>query len=108
VFDLNWKAFILGLGSGLAGGIAATYLLEKGNDRSISPEKILEGVKTSFKEQGPILGSWIHMETEPYEKNQIEYRVYKGGISKNADNQSKQFEFIADAATGKILSISQI
>lgn len=106
---MNWKSFLLGLGSGLVGGMTAYYFLEKGNNtRTISPEKILDGVKSTFKEQGPILGSWIHMEVEPYVKDKIQYRVYKGGISKNSDNTTKQFEFIADAITGTILSINPL
>ncbi|WP_041580657.1 PepSY domain-containing protein [Bacillus sp. 1NLA3E] len=105
---MNWKSFLMGVGSGLAGGITAYYLFQKGHTQTVTPEKVLEKIKTTFKEQGPILGSWIHMEAEPYVKDKIQYRVYKGGISKKVDDETKQFEFIADATTGTILSVQQL
>lgn len=103
VLYLNWKSFILGAALGAIGGYAAKeFLSQKTN---ISPEKILERVKSQFKQNGPISGSWIHMAEEPYEKQQIKYQVYKGGISKNSNGQTEQFEFIADAKTGTIIDI---
>lgn len=102
---LNWRSFLIGVGSGLAGGLLASYLVTKDQPKKISPEKILQQVKAAFKENGPILGSWIHMEAEPYEKNHLSYLVYKGGISKNNQDGPTQYEFIADATTGTILSI---
>ncbi len=105
---MNWKSFLMGVGSGLAGGITAYFLFQKGHTQTVSPEKVLEKIKSTFKEQGPILGSWIHMEAEPYVKDQIQYRVYKGGISKKVDEATKQFEFIADATTGTIISVYQL
>ncbi|NMD72732.1 hypothetical protein HHO41_21120 [Bacillus sp. DNRA2] len=105
---MNWKTFLIGVGSGLAGGIIASYLLTKDQQKKISPEKILQQVKSAFKEQGPILGSWIHMEAENYEKNNLSYLVYKGGISKNNQDRTVQYEFIADATTGTILSIQEL
>jgi len=45
------------------------------------------------------------MEAEPYDKNQMTYRVYKGGISQNTDGNIKQYEFIADAQTGTLLDL---
>lgn len=105
---MNWKSFLIGLSSGLIGGIAASYLVSKEYPTKVSPEKVLEQVKTKFKEQGPISGSWIHMEAVPYENNRLQYQVYKGGISQNKDEKAFQYEFIADALTGTILSVEQI
>ncbi|MDQ1001175.1 putative small secreted protein [Neobacillus niacini] len=45
------------------------------------------------------------MVTEPFEKHQINYQVYKGGISKSQNGINEQFEFIADASTGTLLDI---
>lgn len=73
-----------------------------------SPEKVLEKVKAAIKEQGPINGSWIHMKTEPFERDRVHYTVYRGGISKSVSGASEQYEFIADATTGTILSIQKI
>lgn len=105
---MNWKSFLIGLGSGLIGGIAASYLVSKEYPTKLSPEKVLEQVKAKFKEQGPISGSWIHMEAVPYEKNRLQYQVYKGGISQHKDEKALQYKFIADALTGTILSVEQI
>lgn len=103
---MNWKSFLIGVGSGIVGGFVAQKFL---NDLpKPSPEKVLEKVKAVFKEQGPISGSWIHMKAEPYERGQVHYQVYKGGISKTSSGVSEQYEFIADATTGTILSIQQI
>ena len=71
----------------------------------VSPEKVLENVKKQFNQNGPISGSWIHMVTEPFEKHQINYQVYKGGISKSQNGVNEQFEFIADASTGTLLDV---
>jgi predicted small secreted protein len=105
---LNWKSFLVGLSSGLVGGIVGSYLLSKETKKTVSPEKVLEGVKAAFKEHGPISGSWIHMEAEPYENNHLNYLVYKGGITKNNNDLTRQYEFVADASTGTILSLQEL
>lgn len=102
---MNWKSFILGVSIGLIGGYAVKEAIsQKGK---VSPERVLEHVKSEFKKEAAfnISGSWIHMEAEPYEKGRIHYQVYKGGISTNEDGTSKQYEFIVDAATGSILEV---
>lgn len=100
---MNWKSFILGAAVGLAGGYAFKEIMTQKSN--VSPDKVLELVKNKFKQQGAISGSWIHMETEPYEKGSIQYQVYKGGITKHKNGTNQQFEFIADAATGTILDV---
>jgi predicted small secreted protein len=100
---MNWKSFILGAAIGLIGGYAAKEIINL--KTNVSPEKVLDQVKKQFNQNGPISGSWIHMEAEPYEKQDIKYRVYKGGISKNNNGSNEQFEFIADAQTGTLLDV---
>jgi predicted small secreted protein len=100
---MNWKSFILGAAVGLIGGYAAKEIINL--KTNVSPEKVLDQVKKQFNQNGPISGSWIHMEAEPYEKQDIKYRVYKGGISKNNNGSNEQFEFIADAQTGTLLDV---
>jgi predicted small secreted protein len=102
---LNWKSFIIGLGSGLVGGFLATKMID--HYSTISPEKVLEKVKDVFKEQGPISGSWIHMKAERYVRDELDYQVFKGGITKLINGDTEQYEFIADATTGTILSIQK-
>lgn len=100
---MNWKSFILGAAVGLVSGYAVKEVISQ--KTYVSPEKVLENVKKQFKHNGTISGSWIHMEAEPYEKHQIHYQVYKGGISKNNNGVNEQFEFIADASTGTLLDL---
>jgi predicted small secreted protein len=103
---MNWKSFFLGAAVGIIGGFAAKEMVNC--KTPVSPEKVLEQVKKQFNQNGPISGSWIHMEAEPYEKQQINYRVYKGGISKNNNGTNEQFEFIADARTGTLLDVRNL
>lgn len=103
---MNWKTFILGVSAGLIGGYAAKGIIVK--KVNVSPEKVLEYVKNRFKQYGPIQGSWIHMEVQDYEKHPIQYRVYKGGISRIHNDKNEQFEFVADASTGTILEITKL
>ncbi|WML54370.1 PepSY domain-containing protein [Neobacillus sp. PS3-12] len=103
---MNWKPFMIGTAVGLIGGYAAKEMISKKVNRSA--EKVLDDVKNQFKQHGNISGSWIHMEAELYEKEQISYKVYKGGVSKHENGEQKQFEFIADASTGTIIDIYPI
>ena len=100
---MNWKSFILGAAVGAISGYAVKEIISQ--KTYVSPEKVLESVKKQFSENGPINGSWIHMVAEPFEKHQINYQVYKGGISKNQNGVTEQFEFIADAQTGTLLDV---
>lgn len=97
---MNWKSFIFGAAIGMVGTYTAREVLLH---KKISPEKVLEHVKEEFKKQGSINGSWIHIEIEPYKKENIHYHVYKGGISKNESGVNKQYEFIVDASSGTII-----
>jgi predicted small secreted protein len=100
---MEWKPFLLGAAVGLIGGYAANEIISK--KVNISPEKVLDHVKNQFKQQGQISGSWIQMEAVPFEKEQIRYKVYKGGVSKIQNGENKQYEFLADAGTGTIIDI---
>lgn len=103
---MNWKSFLLGLGTGIVTSIAVKELM---NDKVfVSPEKALANAKNLFKQSGPISGSWIHMKAEPYQKGDLTYKVYKGGISRTVNNQLEQFEFVADALTGTVIETTKI
>ncbi|WP_240374572.1 PepSY domain-containing protein [Bacillus piscicola] len=92
---------------GVAVGFLAGYTLKEytGNEQ-ISPEKALKTVKENIQGQIPINGSWIHMTTENYKKDNLEYNVYRGGISSTKDGDTKQMDFIVDAKTGTILELT--
>ncbi|MED4203033.1 PepSY domain-containing protein [Neobacillus mesonae] len=103
---MNWKSFIVGAAVGILSGYATREIILKKS--KVSPEKVLENVKKKFTQTGPITGSWIHMAAEPYEKHDIHYQVYKGGISKNIDGVNEQYEFTADASTGTLIDVQRL
>ncbi|MEH7414674.1 hypothetical protein V7266_05245 [Neobacillus drentensis] len=100
---MNWKSFFLGAAVGLVGGYVTKEILTQRTN--ISPERVLGSVKKHLQPKGPISGSWIHMEAEPYEKNQMTYHVYKGGISQQTNEAIQQYEFVADAQTGTLIDL---
>jgi predicted small secreted protein len=101
---MHWKTFILGVALGAISGYATNKYIS--TQSFVSAEKVLDHAKKLFKEQGPISGSWIHMKAENFDKNNLTYQVYKGGISRKSDSgEREQFEFIADAKTGTLLEI---
>ncbi len=100
---MGLRKFLLGI----AVGIAGTYIVKNLLPSScISSEHALKIVKNEIKKQGPIDGSWIHMEPETFVRNNITYQVYKGGISRTLENKPEQFEFVVNAENGTILDIN--
>lgn len=106
---MNWKAFLLGAAAGAAGAYAANAVISQKMD--VPAQKVLSHARGQFRLSGPVSGSWIHMEAVPFEKNGIQYRVYKGGITRTSpgiDGGGEQFEFVADATTGTILDVYRL
>lgn len=96
---------------GFATGVAATFVIKEMVDRNqklYPADEVLKQVKNSFKEEGPIDGSWIYMKTEPYTQHAITTDVYKGGITRHRDDELEQFEFMADAFTGAVVEVSKV
>lgn len=100
---MNTKSFLFGV---VAGAVAAA-LLQKPIANSIykQPETVLHKVKNIFKKEGPISGSWIEMKPHNYTKGPVIYAVYKGGITRDMNEYTEQWEFIADAKTGVIVDL---
>ncbi|MBM7660486.1 putative small secreted protein [Bacillus mesophilus] len=94
--------------AGVAVGILGTYAIQKFMPSYISSDQALKLVKQEFKKQGPIDGSWIHMEPETIERNNISYRVYKGGISRMSDHEPEQLEFLVNAENGTIIDVYKL
>ncbi|WP_059171437.1 PepSY domain-containing protein [Bacillus sp. FJAT-27445] len=106
---MNWKAFLLGAVAGAAGAYAVNAAISQNID--LSAQKVLSHARGQFKLSGPVSGSWIHMEAVPFEKNGIQYRVYRGGITRISPglaDTGEQFEFVADATTGTILDVYKL
>jgi len=71
--------------------------------QKITPEKALKLVKSTFKQSGPIHGSWIYMKPEDLERNGLFYKVYRGGITRLENGVYKQYEFYVDTDTGSVI-----
>ncbi|PPA71682.1 hypothetical protein [Jeotgalibacillus proteolyticus] len=103
---MNWKDVTIGAVAGVAAGIAISQTASRAVP--MSPDKVLEDVKTQFKRQGTIDGSWIQMKPEEHEIMAVKNRVYRGGISRHQGIELEQFEFIADAKTGTVMDVYKI
>ncbi|SDH72525.1 MULTISPECIES: PepSY domain-containing protein [Alteribacillus] len=97
------RDILIGAGIGFLAGYA---LKEYAGGEQISPEKALKTVKENIQDHIPVNGSWIHMTAENYKKDDLEYKVYRGGISSTKEGETKQMDFIVDAKTGTILELS--
>ncbi|MER2170520.1 MAG: hypothetical protein ABS938_07765 [Psychrobacillus psychrodurans] len=104
---MKLRDYMMGLGTGVVLGIVASQAATK-----INPNKpadlVLNNIKNSFKEEGPIDGSWIYMSPEPFQKEAIRFEVYKGGISRIKNGELEQFEFAADSKTGSVVDIAKV
>ncbi|MDQ0220314.1 hypothetical protein ELQ35_03075 [Peribacillus cavernae] len=101
---MNWKTLLLGAVAGFAAGYAGKQIWEQSGNPS--PEKVLENVKSAVKKDGKIYGSWILMKPETYEKFDLDYQVYRGGITRHNEGKREQFEFVADASTGTVIDFT--
>lgn len=100
------QGLAVGSSIGLAAGIAANHYYRKG--QKMSPDTVLDQIKSAFLKEGPIEGSWISFDTEHLQKFAITMDVLSGGITRTEDNQLVAYEFKADAKTGTVLSIDRI
>lgn len=81
---------------GFATGVAAAYLVKEVVDRKeklYPADDVLKEVKSAFKEEGPIDGSWIFMKTEPYKQHALTTEVYKAASPaiKKTNSSSSSF-----------------
>lgn len=97
---MHWKRVIAGVGLGFMAGL---YFQKQLNQDFISSEKALHIAKQANKDGGQISGSWIHVNPEKFISNSQSYMVYKGGITKSENGETKQIEFMVDAESGHIL-----
>ncbi|WP_427137154.1 hypothetical protein [Psychrobacillus psychrodurans] len=104
---MKLRDYMMGLGTGIVIGVIASKATNK-MDFNRSAELVLNEIKNSFKQEGPIDGSWIYMTPEKFQKAAISMEVYKGGISRVKNGELEQFEFAADAKTGSVVDLVKI
>lgn len=104
---MKLRDYMMGLGTGIVIGVVASQAASK-IDMNRSAELVLKEIKNSFKQEGPIDGSWIYMNPEPFQKEAIHLKVYKGGISRVKNGLLEQFEFAADSKTGTVVELVKV
>lgn len=97
---MSFRRFAIGVGVGFIAGYLLRPRLEK---EFISPELAFKIAKDEIAEKMPITGSWIHTQPETLERNQLEYTVYRAGITTSLNGESQYFDLLLDARTGTIL-----
>lgn len=96
---------------GIVTGVAAAIVVKELSNRAVpyaNPNTILANVKSEFKKQAPIDGSWIYMKTEKFNNGLTEIPVFKGGITRTIEGEIENFEFAADARSGALVNIEQV
>ncbi|MDL4839391.1 PepSY domain-containing protein [Aquibacillus rhizosphaerae] len=102
---MNWKRLVVAAG---LGAVAGYFIKDQiTNQQNVTPEKALKLAKNTFKQQGPVSGSWIYMKAEELVKNGLTYNVYRGGVTRTLDGDNKQYEFFVDAETGTIIDVAE-
>ncbi|SIT85465.1 peptidase M4 [Edaphobacillus lindanitolerans] len=104
---MNMKDFAVGAVAGAVAGAAVVEAVNRA-DRNVPAEKVLNNVKSAFKKEGPIEGSWIVMKTEPFRQKAVQLDVYRGGLTREIDGVFEEYEFAADAKTGTVVEITKI
>ncbi|MEK1828380.1 hypothetical protein AAAC51_02855 [Priestia megaterium] len=63
---------------------------------SISSSEALTIVKSAFKQNGAIDGSWIETTTKVIQKHGLSFYGYTGGIIRTRDAKQEHYEFFID------------
>ncbi|WP_102026735.1 PepSY domain-containing protein [Salirhabdus sp. Marseille-P4669] len=102
---MRWSKVAVGTAVGAVAGFFVGRAVKK---EWITPEKALKIAKEKFRAKGPISGSWIYMKPQTLSKENIDYKVYYGGITRQIEEKPVQYEFYVDAKTGTIVDVSRI
>lgn len=89
--------------SGILGFLAGKLV---GQSR-LSADDILKMVHNDFAKEGTITGSWINHHRIPYQRFAVRTDAYEGGLTRLEDDQPVDYQFIADAKTGSLISLKR-
>jgi predicted small secreted protein len=101
---MGWKKFLFGAS---VGALTSLLLQKQFSNEYISAEKALKQVKGAFKEKGKIEGSWIYTEVERYDHDGVNSDVYRGGISRQLEDELQHYDFIVNAKTGTLITVTE-
>lgn len=105
-YALAGSLFLCGLA--LGGSVAALALDAWLTNQAVTGQDVLAQVKEEFEKKGPIEGSWVEMNPRSTQRFGQEQLVIFGGISRKEDGHLVQYEFIADAKSGNIISLAPL
>lgn len=90
--------------SGVIGFLAGKLF----GQRRISADQILKMIREDFKREGKVTGSWINHHRILYQRFAVKTEAYEGGITRMEDDQPVDYQFVADAKAGSLLSLKRI
>ena len=100
---MSWKGLVTGLGVGFAAGY---FVANKVQEQShISSEKALKMVKQALSIKVKLLALGYIWFQRTFEKYDVAYEVYRGGLTTMLDEIQERFEFLVDAKTGTVLEV---
>lgn len=95
---------LTGIAIGVVAGVAVTKQFDK---QGVSPERALKLVKDTLQDKLDIEGSWVQMHPEKLEKNELNFLVYRGGITANENDKVNHYEFSVDKRSGAIIELAK-
>lgn len=104
---MSKKSLTIGTVIGFGLGWMTSHLL-KNNDSKLTPEAALETANATFSAEGPTNGSWIYLNEEKYKKNDLNYYVYRGGITREINGDNITYDFIIDSTSGTVLHAEKV
>lgn len=102
---MNWKNFLCGIAVGVTVGFLVSKTMDRGK---LTSEEVLSRMKNELRKTGKITGSWILTKPENFQKNNIDYMVYRGGITRLENGETSSYEFLADVHSGTIIEIDKL
>ena len=104
---MNLRGFLVGVVTGLAAAVVINEVNKKVAPYR-SADDVLNEIKSAFRQDGEIDGSWIYMKTENFNTGFMEVPVYRGGVSRSVNGSIETYEFAADARTGAIIDLKAV
>lgn len=99
---MSKRKWLLASAAGAVTGFLANAFMNRKQDM-LTPEAALQLAQDTFEQTGPINGSWIYMEADELDKNNLTYTVYRGGVNRTVHDDFVPYDFAIDARTGAII-----
>lgn len=104
---MNRKQFLLACCASFTFGYIVKDIVDH-HYKKVTPERALQYAKEQFERHQPIASSWIYTHIEHLHMNGLSYDAYRGGMTRDIDGKTHEYEFYADAETGTVIHTSEI